>query len=126
MTCTYWNESSRAKRAVAMAEAGWTDEEIQNLENEVELARRKAEATSYGQGDTRAEQNRKVAQAQKDALREIHDREHRKQVDAVKEIEEMAVFRKANPRTHYSGAAKALTKEVLAGIDYHAPGKEKT
>ena len=119
MVCTFFEERSVEKRQVAMATAGWSPEKIQELEREVELARRKAEAASFAAGDTRTEQQRKVAAAEKAALKVAHDREHAVLSDMAKDIEKMRAFRGANPGHHYDEEAATRTDEILAGVKYH-------
>lgn len=119
MVCTYFAEPSVQKRREAMATAGWSPEDIKNLENEVELARRKAEAASYAAGDTKAEQQRKIERAEKSALKVAHDREHAKLEAMSKDIEKMRAFKGAFPGHHYDEEASERTDEILAGVTYH-------
>lgn len=80
---------------------------------EVELAKRKAEATSFADGDTLARQQQLMKQAEKEARDVAHDRHHRELGDAMKAINAMTAFVVENPGEHY-GSEVAL-KALAAG-----------
>jgi signal transduction histidine kinase len=84
-----------------MAEAGWRQEDIDQLEAEVELARRKAEAQSFAEGDTLSRQQDRIRRAEKEARDVAHDRHHRRLEDAMKEINALTAFKAENPEDHY-------------------------
>lgn len=98
----------------AMAEAGWRQDQIEQLEREVELAKRKAEAASYANGDTKARQEQLVKRAEKEARDIAHDRWHRELGESMTEINALNAFVAENPDTHY-GADVAL--KALAAAD---------
>lgn len=119
MTCTY-------ESVEAMAEAGWRQEDIEQLELEVELARRKAEAQSYSDGDTLARQQQRIAAAENAVRKEAHDRWHRELEDGQKAINAMVAFHKENPGAIYTAdiAEKALAASGPGGHKHLAKQKE--
>lgn len=86
----------------AIAREGWSPEEIKLMEQEIELARRKAEAQAFSEGRTLREQQDAMDRAVKDKVKELHDREHAKLADISKQVKDMAEFRKKHPGHHYS------------------------
>ena len=62
-----------------MAEDGWTDDEIELLKKEIELARRIAERQASQRGKTLAQQQNDMKVAEKQARVVAHDRHHRKE-----------------------------------------------
>lgn len=67
---------SRAVYREKLATEGWSPEEIDRLDKEVELAARKAEAQAYTEGRTKSEQERAMELAAKKAQKIAHDRMH--------------------------------------------------
>lgn len=65
-----------------MAEQGWSDEEIKQLELELELAIQKAKKASADAGETLGQQNKRMSLAEKEARKIAHDRMHAK-LDAM-------------------------------------------
>ena len=94
MTCTY-------ETVEAMAQAGWRQDQIEQLEREVELARRKAEAQSFADGDTLTRQQQRIAAAEKSARGIAHDRWHRELGDDMKQMNALAAFHDENPGEHF-------------------------
>lgn len=114
----------------AMAEAGWRQEQIEQLEAEVQLAVRKAEASSFSNGDTRARQLQLMERAEKEARQVAHDRWHNELGDAMKELNSLNKFAEENPGEHY-GSEVALKALAAGGGEPHKhltpgrPGKKK-
>lgn len=77
MSCdgmSYAKTMEQAKPKLAVA--GWSPERIANLEAEVQLAREKAKATSYGNGETLSQQQQAVKFAEAEAIRIAHEEMH--------------------------------------------------
>lgn len=77
-------EMSRAELRPKLAEQGWSDEEIELLEKEIELARQKAKAQSYRDGETLAAQEVRMRDAEMEARKFAHERMHA-ELDAIME-----------------------------------------
>lgn len=74
----------------ALAEQGWDDDEIKQLELELELAIQKAKKESYENGETLAQQKKRMAEAEKTARKVAHERMHAKLADMMEKIRIMA------------------------------------
>lgn len=106
-----------------MAKAGWRQDQIEQLEREVELARRKAEAASFANGDTLARQQQLIKAAEKEARDVAHDRWHRELADNMKEMNALSAFHDENPGEHYD--ARVAVKALAAAGPAHELRKVK-
>lgn len=78
------------ERFEALAEQGWTDDEVQQLRKEVELARAEANQMGYQVGATRSTQRQMEDIAEQRARKVAHDRFHAKLEAAMEEIRGLA------------------------------------
>lgn len=85
------------QKAAELAEAGWSQDEIELLEKEVELAKQKAKAASYASGDTLIQQEKRVRAAEKAAQKKAHDEFHAKLDAMMKEINHLVAARMKVP-----------------------------
>jgi hypothetical protein len=72
-----------------LAEQGWNDQEIKQLEMELELAIQKAKKESYDNGETLARQKDRMKKAEKQARKIAHDRMHAKLEKMMEDIAEL-------------------------------------
>jgi len=98
MTCT--DESYEA-----MAEQGQSQEDINLLRLQVELARAEAKAEAYEGGFTLDQQQRAMDRAERQVRKEAHDRWHRKLEDAMREIDGLKREKIPVGHSHGLGAA---------------------
>lgn len=77
-----------------LAEQGWDQDDIDLLEKEIELARRKAEKEAYGRGDSYAKQQAAMDDAEQKARKVAHDRMHARLEAAMDEIRKLGDAKK--------------------------------
>lgn len=77
-----------------LAEQGWNEDEIDLLEKEIELARQKAKAESYKNGETLSQQERRMRIAEQEARKIAHDRMHAKLDDMMQDIKALGDAKK--------------------------------
>lgn len=101
-----------------MAEQGWTDEEITQLQNEVNLARAEANKLAAEMGLTRAQGQYMETKAVDKALEEAHDRFHAKLNAAMAQIEYMGAKKlpvAAHAHSSLGPAERDKMKKLLEG-----------
>lgn len=102
-----------------MAEAGLTDDEIELLKKEVELARAVAQAEAFRDGLSQKQQQRNIEQAETDARAVAHDRFHAKLRDMSDQIAAMALWQKAHPGQHYDPTNERVAVTATTMLNQH-------
>lgn len=74
---------------VKLAEQGWNEDEIRQLELELELEIQKAKKKSYEDGDTLAQQKERMSFAEKEIRKKHHEMMHAKLDKMMQDIKEM-------------------------------------
>lgn len=103
----------------AMAEAGLTDDEIELLKKEVELARAVAQAEAYRDGLSQKQQQRNMDSAEADVRAVAHDRFHAKLREMSDQIAAMALWQNAHPGQYYDPTNERVAITATTMLNTH-------
>jgi hypothetical protein len=103
-----------------MAEAGWSEDEIVEMEKEIQLARAKANRAAAQAGCTRTQQRNLEDIAEKEARVTAHDRMHRKLKDLLDAITGGAAKEIVHANSDSKGHLSAEGRDKLRKLGFDA------